>query len=108
MLVFDYNKAIAQVRELRSIAVDMQNLRNRMLADAIQNMKASWKGPTSDLFHSKCEKFAGIINTEINNIRSIADNLELTSKTIEAAERAAVSKLVGGSGAGGSKGGGFR
>jgi len=87
MLKFDYNKAIAQVRELRAIADDME--RNKSLANAIEKIKGSWEGKASNDFQKKCNELAVLIKKEVANIRSIADNLEKSAKSVAEAERKA-------------------
>jgi len=94
MLVFDYNRAMAQVRELRAIAADMT--RSRTLENAINGARGAWQGPTADRFQAKCGALSELIRNEAANINSVADSLEATAIRIEEAERAAVSALTGG------------
>jgi len=89
MLVFDFNKAMAQVSELRKIANDMLITSNHPLAEAVGNIRAGWQGPTSQQFIKKCNDLRELVEKEAANIRQVADSLESSANTIEAAERAA-------------------
>ena len=86
MLVFDYTKAIAQVNELRQIAKDMGTMRNSVLNDAINEIQSGWQGDTAVKFIGKCDDLSGFILNEVNNINTLADNLERTSNSIRQAE----------------------
>jgi len=87
MLKFDYNKAKAQVRELRAIADDME--KNKSLTNAIDKIKGSWEGKASNDFQAKCNDLASLIKNEVANIRSIANSLEQSANAIANAEREA-------------------
>ena len=87
MLVFDYDKAMAQVRELRSIAGEMQ--KSQALANAAQSANASWQGRTSDMFQATCRQLEEMVAKEADNIGKVADSLERSAYLIDAAERAA-------------------
>ena len=87
MLQFDYDKAKMQVRELRSIADDME--KNKSLASAIEKIKSSWEGKASSDFQLKCNELANLIKSEVVNIRNIADSLEQSANAIAKAEREA-------------------
>ena len=91
MLKFDYNKAKAQVRELRAIADDME--RNKSLSNAIEKIKGSWEGRASTDFQNKCNELAILIKKEITNIRNIANDLEKSANAIAEAERKAQETL---------------
>jgi len=84
MLQFNYNKAIQQVAELRSIANDMEA--SKKLSNAMSTTGAAWEGPTSEQFKSKCEALSDLITAEIGRIRTIADSLEQTAKQIRDTE----------------------
>ena len=90
MLVFDFNKAMAQVNELRQIASDMNRMKNSVLAEAISGVQAGWQGQTAQQFLSKCNNLKELIVKEVRNIETVADSLERTAKIIEAAEREAI------------------
>ena len=94
MLVFDYNKAMAQVRELRAIAADM--LRSQTLSNAIEGAKNAWQGQTADSFLEKCMALDVLIRKEAKSIADVADSLERTARIIDEAERAALNVLTGG------------
>ena len=51
MLSFDYNKAMAQVRELRAIADEME--KNKKLENAIEKLRTAWEGQASNDFREK-------------------------------------------------------
>ena len=94
MLVFDYNRAMAQVRELRAIASDM--LRSQALSNAMTNANSAWQGRTADQFQMKCNRLAQLVRDEANNILSVADSLENSARIIEETERAAIGIITGG------------
>ena len=94
MLVFDYNKAMRLVRELRQIATDMNNLKNGMLSQAIGGVQGGWQGETAQQFITKCNRLSSLISGEVNNIRNVANSLETTSDAIDKAEREAAEKLA--------------
>jgi len=87
MLRFDYNRAKAQVRELRAIADDME--RNKALANAVDKVRSSWEGKVSNDFQQKCTQLADLVKREVANIRSIANALEKSANKIAEAERRA-------------------
>jgi len=87
MLKFDYIKTMAQVRELRAIADEMD--RNRKLQEAIDKVKAGWEGQTSVEFQKKCNELVTLIKNEVASIRLIADNLQASAIKIAAAEKEA-------------------
>ena len=87
MLKFDYDRAMAQARELRAIADEME--RSKALENAIEKVKMSWEGKVSNDFQRKCRELANLIKKEITNIRKIATSLEQSSKAISEAEKKA-------------------
>ena len=89
MLIFDFNKAMAQVKELRQIASSMKNMNNQTLANAISGVQGAWDGQTSQQFLKKCNELKELIAKEAKNIDQVADSLEHSARIIEAAERAA-------------------
>ena len=94
MLVFNYNKAMAQVSELRRIASDMTNTNNRNMAKAISCLQSGWQGQTAQQFLKKCNDLKELIEKEATKIRKVADSLEHTARTVEAAERAAAEAVA--------------
>ena len=100
MIIFDYKRAMEQVRELRAIASEMQ--RSRSLENAINGAGSSWQGQTANQFRNKCTSLADMIRKEANNIMSIADSLEQAARIIDEAERAAIAALSGGAANGGT------
>ena len=90
MIVFDYNKAMAQVRELRQIASDMNKTKNGTLAEAISGARTGWQGSNGDTFNNKCSTLNNLISNEVNNINSVANSLERTAIIIDRTEREAV------------------
>jgi len=94
MLVFDFSKAMGQVDELRRIANDMKNTNTLNLAEAISNIQSGWQGETAQQFVKKCNDLKELIETEVANIRKVADSLENSARIIEAAERAAAEKAA--------------
>jgi len=91
MLSFDYNKAMAQVRELRAIADEME--KNKKLENAIEKLRTAWEGQASNDFREKCRQLAELIRNEVKNIRDIANGLEKSAKAIADAEKEAQSVL---------------
>ena len=87
MLKFDYNRATAQVRELRAIADEME--RNKALENAINKVKRAWEGKVSNDFQRKCMELAELVRKEVANIRNIANSLEQSAKAIAEAEKKA-------------------
>jgi len=87
MLKFDYNRAKAQVRELRAIADEME--KNKALENAIGKVKSAWEGKVSNDFQRKCSELAGLVRKEVANIRNIANSLEQSAKAIADAEKKA-------------------
>jgi len=87
MLKFDHNRAMAQVRELRAIADEME--RNKTLDNAIEKLRRAWEGKVSDDFRRKCLELAELVRKEVTNIRSIATALEQSAKAIADAEKKA-------------------
>jgi len=92
MLSFDYNRAMAQVRELRAIADEME--RNKKLDNAMEKLKTAWEGQASNDFRVKCENLAELIRNEVKNIRDIANGLERSAKAISDAEKEAQNVLA--------------
>jgi uncharacterized protein YukE len=92
MLKFDYNKAKAQVQELRAIADDMEQ--NKTLASAIEKVNGSWEGEVSKNFLQKCSLLTDLIKKEIINIRAVANSLETSAKAIADAEKKAEEALT--------------
>ena len=86
MLIFDYTKAMAQVKELRLIASDMSKMRNSVLNNAINGVQNGWQGQTATEFLKKCDELNSIVLKEIGNIEKLADSLEHTSNAIQQAE----------------------
>jgi len=82
MLVFDYDKAMAQVRELRQIAGEMARTREQKMCEAIDCVRGSWKGLTGQLFVLKCADLEARIDKEVRNIRMIADDLEIKANMV--------------------------
>jgi len=87
MLKFDFNKAKAQVRELRSIADGME--KNKKLADAIEKIKNAWEGQAAKDFIAKSEELRNLVASEITHIRNLARNIELSANAIADAEKKA-------------------
>ena len=87
MLKFDYNRATAQVRELRAIADEME--RSKVLENAIEKVKRAWEGKVSNDFRRKCMELADLVRKEVANIRNIANSLEQSAKAIAEAEKKA-------------------
>jgi uncharacterized protein YukE len=87
MLKFDHNRAMAQVRELRAIADEME--RNKTLENAVEKVRRAWEGKVSNDFRRKCTELAELVKREITNIRNIANSLEQSAKAIADAEKKA-------------------
>jgi len=92
MLVFDYNRAMAQVRELRSIADGME--KNPRLAEAMDKVRSGWEGQSSKDFQSKIAQLQELVTNEVKHIRDIANGLEQSAKNIAEAERLAKERLA--------------
>ena len=84
MASFDYERAMAQARELRAIASEM--LLSRTLMNAINGAETSWQGAAADHFQIKCGELTETIRSEANKILIIAGDLE---KAATAADQAA-------------------
>ena len=89
MIVFDYNKAMGLVLELRQIAAELNNIKNGDLANAISGVQGGWQGNTSERFLGKCDELYDLIANEIININNVANSLERTSNDIDRTEREA-------------------
>ena len=89
MIRFDFNGAMAQVRELRDISAGMQKMKGGTLAAAKYGIQGAWKGAVSQQFIRKCEDLDVLIGKEAKNISQLASSLEHSARVIEAAERAA-------------------
>ena len=94
MILFDYSKAMAQVRELRRIAEDMARMRTQKLNTTIEGIHNSWKGQTSKSFLVKCDELGANIDKEVQNIRQVADLLENKANIIEREEKEAARILA--------------
>jgi uncharacterized protein YukE len=94
VLIFDYHKAMAQVRELRQIAGELQSMQNKTLAEAIYSIDASWKGRTGQSFLAKCAELRTRIEKEAIDITKIADSLEANANLIAKEEREAARVLA--------------
>ena len=89
MLLFDYDKAMYLVKELRQIAVYIDDLKASLLTNAIIIAQRGWEGQTADLFLKKCDSLKNLITSESNQITTIANSLESTAKIIDRAESTA-------------------
>ena len=89
MIVFDFDKATRQIRELRQIADDMSAMSSQKLGAAVSCVETSWKGRTGQLFLEKCADIESRIKKEAACLRSLADRFESTARSIEEAERQA-------------------
>ena len=94
MILFDYQKAMAQVRELRQIAGDMRRLHSQTLTEIKSGVDNGWKGETGQRFLAKCAQLQGRIEKEANTISQLADSLENTANQIAKEERAAAEMLA--------------
>jgi len=88
-LTFNYNSAIAQVRELRDIARQMRTLSSQSLESAITGAGNSWKGQSATRFLAKCRELKSQAETEANSIDAVANSLERSANAIAEAERRA-------------------
>ena len=93
MLVFDYQKTMAQVSQLRQIADELRKMQSNKLAEVISSIDASWKGETAQKFLTKCNVFRIQIEKEALNVNNIADNLESMANLIAKEETKAATQL---------------
>ena len=93
MLVFDYQKSMVQVSQLRQIADELRKMQSNELAEAISSIGASWKGETAQKFLTKCNGFRIQIEKEALNVSNIADSLEATANMIAKEESQAATQL---------------
>ena len=96
MLVFDYSRVMAQVRELRAIADAME--KNTKLSEAMDKVKAAWEGQSSKDFQNKIIQLQQLVSNEIKHIRDIANGLEKSAKVIAENEKVATGTLTSGKG----------
>jgi uncharacterized protein YukE len=94
MIVFDYNKAMAQVRALRAVAADMR--KSQTLDSAVDGARAAWQGGTAEQFQQKCRALLALILREAKAVEQVADSLAHTAKVIDDAEREAARILTAG------------
>ena len=76
MLYIDYDKEMAQVRELRQIADEMARIRNQKLGCAVDDIRSNWKGSVGMGFLAKCDDFGSGIDKEVKSLRLLADHME--------------------------------
>ena len=91
MLVFDYNRVMSQVRELRAVADEME--KNSKLSEAMDKVKAAWEGQSSKDFQNKIAQLMEVVRNEVKHIRDIANGLEASAKAIADAEKKAQETL---------------
>jgi len=93
MLVFDYQKTMAQVRQLRQIADDLRKMHSQAMAEVISGVESAWKGETGRAYLAKCVDLSAQIEKEAANISKLADTLESTATAISQEEKAAAETI---------------
>jgi uncharacterized protein YukE len=90
MVNFDYNRVMAQVRELREISACMQDMKNHAYLEVVNDVQKAWKGDASKLFMGVCSDAATQIEKEANNILNIVAELEKAAEHMRQTEITAI------------------
>ena len=91
---FDYNATIRQSEQMRQIALEMRRIADSDMSAAIQNIKANWKGISSDNFCRKFDLLRSKITQESQSIAQAADTLARLAQSIKEAEERAEREIA--------------
>jgi WXG100 family type VII secretion target len=100
----DFNEACAQAKKLEDCAEEMKRQADQTLADAINEMAASWKGESADAYFAKAETVREGVAATADRLSSIACSIREQAQRTYDAEMAAL-RLAEQSGAGHGGGG---
>lgn len=87
---FNYQKAMGQASELKSIASSLSKLSSNSLNNNLSNIAKHWTGDNSNAYVKKGNTLKGKISTSASNISSAAATLEEMAGNIYRAEMAAL------------------
>ena len=86
----DFQKAEAQVSELRSLANQMRDIANEELNRTLNNINANWDGENSEAFLAKGRMLKSRISNTATDIDRIADSIHAIAENTKRAELEAV------------------
>lgn len=105
---FNYNRAIAQARELDSLANQLENLAKRDVNDTLSAVSHSWSGDSARAFISKGHKAREDMMASARQLRNVASGIRKAAKNVRDAEERArqIALIASRTSAGGGGGGG--
>lgn len=87
---FNYEKAMGQARELKSIASSLKKVGENQMTECLGKVEKNWTGSNSEAYLKKGKKVQTKITTSSKNISAAADALETMARNIYNAEMAAL------------------
>ncbi len=87
---FNYNKALGQASELKSIASSLKNISESSLVSTMNSISKNWTGSNSDEYVKKGNSLKEKIKHSSDDIYGVAGNLETMAGNIYRAEMEAL------------------
>lgn len=83
---FNYQKAMAQVRELRSLSTSLKKVGDNQIADCMRDVSKNWKCDNSTDYVAKGNKLKQKVVKSAGKISDVADALSTMAENIKNAE----------------------
>ncbi|MBR1691922.1 MAG: WXG100 family type VII secretion target [Lachnospiraceae bacterium] len=85
-IMFNYRKAMDQVKALNAIAADLKKIGNNSLSDCMNQVKKSWKGDNADAYVGKGNQLKQKVTKSSDNVSKVAGTLSSMAARIKDAE----------------------
>lgn len=85
-IYFNYNKAIAQAKQLDRIAERLTNTANNDMENVLNDVSKAWKSDSSPQYIKKGQKVEQDMRTTAGNLKNIASAIRTIAKRILEAE----------------------
>lgn len=88
-ILFNYQKAKEQARQLENTAQELRSLAENSMEDSLQQLRVSWTGENADEYIRKGYILKEEIGDAAEDLREIAESIRAVAKAIYEAEMAA-------------------
>ena len=85
-ILFNYEKAMAQVRALQEIASNIKKISDTNMTDCMNNVKKNWEGDNATAYVGKGNKLKQKIKKSGENVDKVASTLAEMARNIRDAE----------------------